>query len=128
MPRAIRSTAKKQADASAPHYFGLIMSPASTNNRPFPRLGVLAIDPYVPGKSGAPGAGKIYKLSSNETPLGASPLAIDAFSKLASKLELYPDGSVARLRGAIGKRFGLDPDRIVCGNGSDDLLHLLSLA
>ena len=104
------------------------MSPASTNNRPFPRLGVLAIDPYVPGKSGAPGAGKIYKLSSNETPLGASPLAIDAFSKLASKLELYPDGSAARLRGAIGKRFGLDPDRIVCGNGSDDLLHLLSLA
>ena len=104
------------------------MSSPSMNDRPVPRPNVLAIDPYVPGKSGAPGASKIYKLSSNETPLGASPRAIEAFSTLASKLELYPDGSVTRLRAALGKRFGLDPDRIVCGNGSDDLLHLLSLA
>ncbi len=104
------------------------MSNPITNDRPIPRPGVLAIDPYVPGKSGVPGATKIYKLSSNETPLGASPHAIEAFATLASKLDLYPDGSVARLRAAIGKRYGLDPDRLVCGNGSDDLLHLLSLA
>ena len=104
------------------------MSSSAHTDRPVPRPSVLAIDPYVPGKSGAPGATKIYKLSSNETPLGASPRAVEAFATLASKLELYPDGSVARLRAAIGKRFGLDPDRIVCGNGSDDLLHLLSLA
>ena len=104
------------------------MSASSLNDRPVPRPGVLAIDPYVPGKSGAAGAKKIYKLSSNETPLGASPRAIEAFGALSSKLELYPDGSVTRLRSALGKRFGLDPDRIVCGNGSDDLLHLLALA
>ena len=41
--------------------------------RPVPRPGVLAIEPYVPGKSGAPGVAKVYKLSSNETPLGPSP-------------------------------------------------------
>ena len=95
-------------------------------DRPVPRPGVLAIDPYVPGKSGASGVAKVYKMSSNETPLGASPRAIEAFAQLASKLELYPDGSVSRLRAAIAGRFGLDPDRIVCGNGSDDLLHLLA--
>lgn len=95
-------------------------------DRPVPRPGILDIDPYVPGKSSAAGVAKIYKLSSNETPLGASPQAVQAFAALASKLELYPDGSVSRLRMAIANRFGLDADRIVCGNGSDDLLHLLA--
>ncbi len=104
------------------------MSSSSTPDRPIPRPGVLAIDPYIPGKSGAPGAMKIHKLSSNETPLGPSPRAVEAFATIASKLELYPDGSVARLRAAIAGRFGLDADRIVCGNGSDDILHLLAMA
>ncbi len=97
-------------------------------NRPVPRRSVLAIEAYVPGKSGAPGAAKVYKLSSNETPLGPSPKAVAAFREAAGSLELYPDGSVARLRAAIGARYGLDPQRIVCGNGSDDLLHLIASA
>lgn len=102
------------------------MSQISSSLRPVPRPGILSIDPYVPGKSGGPGLSKIHKLSSNETPLGPSPRAVDAFASVADKLELYPDGSVSRLRRAIGERFGLDADRIVCGNGSDDLLHLLA--
>jgi len=97
-------------------------------NRPVPRRSVLAIEAYVPGKSGAPGAAKVYKLSSNETPLGPSPKAVAAFREAAGSLELYPDGSVARLRAAIGTRYRLDPQRIVCGNGSDDLLHLIASA
>jgi len=48
--------------------------------------------------------------------------------RVAAALELYPDGSATRLREAIASRFGLDPARIVCGNGSDDLLHLLAMA
>jgi histidinol-phosphate aminotransferase len=88
----------------------------------------LAIEPYVPGKSSAPGVARIYKLSSNETPLGPSPRAISALQKAGGTLELYPDGSVARLRAALGARFGLDANNIVCGNGSDDLLHLLAMA
>ncbi len=96
--------------------------------RPIPRASVLAIEAYVPGKSAAPGVAKIYKLSSNESPLGASPAAIEAFRALAQKLELYPDGSATRLREAIAARYGLDASRIVCGNGSDDLLHLLTSA
>ncbi|MDB5651199.1 MAG: histidinol-phosphate transaminase [Hyphomicrobiales bacterium] len=104
------------------------MSKTLPADRPVPRPGILAIDPYVPGKSGAAGGGKVHKLSSNETPLGPSPRAIEAFASIASKLELYPDGSVTRLRSAIATRFGLDAARIVCGNGSDDLLHLLAAA
>ena len=96
--------------------------------RPVPRADVMAIDAYVPGKSGAAGAGKVFKLSSNETPLGPSPAAIDAFRSVASHLELYPDGSASRLREAIGRRYGLDASQIICGNGSDDVLGLIAHA
>lgn len=99
-----------------------------SSNRPTPRSSVMAIEAYVPGKSSAPGIAKIYKLSSNETPLGPSPKAIEAFQKAAAKLALYPDGAARALREAIAKRYGLDPDRIVCGNGSDDLLNLIAVA
>ena len=97
-------------------------------DRPQPRPGVLAIDPYVPGKSGAKGTAKVHKLSSNETPLGASTKAIEAFKSIADKLELYPDGASTALREAIGTKFGLDPARIVCGSGSDEILSLLTSA
>jgi histidinol-phosphate aminotransferase len=97
-------------------------------NRPQPRPGVLAIDAYVPGKSTAPGVAKVFKLSSNETPLGPSPKAVAAYQAVGKHLEDYPDGSASDLREAIGRAFGLDPDRIVCGAGSDDLLNLLARA
>jgi histidinol-phosphate aminotransferase len=96
--------------------------------RPQPRPGVLDIEAYVPGKSSAPGVTKVTKLSSNETPLGPSPKALAAYRAAADHLEDYPDGSASDLREAIGRVFGLDPARIVCGSGSDDLLHLLANA
>ncbi|MBL8568030.1 MAG: histidinol-phosphate transaminase [Phreatobacter sp.] len=96
--------------------------------RPVPRPGVMAIDAYVPGRSSAPGVAKVHKLSSNETPLGASPKAKAAYEELAAKLEFYPEGSSAALREAIGKLYGLDPERILCGSGSDELLSLLTNA
>src|SRR5271155_3069210 len=95
---------------------------------PQPRPGVLEIEPYMPGKSSAPGLAKVFKLSSNETPLGPSPRAVAAYQAVAAHLEDYPDGSASRLREAIGRAFGLDPSRIVCGAGSDDLLNLLARA
>src|SRR5260370_39144100 len=94
--------------------------------RPQPRPGVLAIDPYVPGKSSATGVARVFKLSSNETPLGPSPHAIAAYRKVAEHLQDYPDGASTALREAIGRAFGLDPERIVCGAGSDDLLKLIA--
>ena len=99
-----------------------------TAPRPNPRPGVLSIEAYVPGKSSAPGVAKIYKLSSNETPLGPSPKAVAAYNEVGKRLEDYPDGAATELREAIGRAFGLDPDRIVCGAGSDDLLNLLARA
>jgi histidinol-phosphate aminotransferase len=97
-------------------------------SRPQPRPGVLDISPYVPGKSSAPGVAKVFKLSSNETPLGPSPKAIAAYNEIGKHLEDYPDGAATALREAIGQAFGLDPDRIVCGAGSDDILNLIARA
>src|SRR6186713_405871 len=96
-----------------------------TTMRPQPRPGVLEIQAYVPGKSTAPGVEKVFKLSSNETPLGPSPRAMEAYRNTAH-LEDYPDGAVTELREAIGHAYGLDPDRIVCGAGSDELLNFLA--
>src|ERR1700747_1079578 len=98
----------------------------SALQRPQPRPGVLAIDPYVPGRSTAPGVGRVFKLSSNETPLGPSPKAVAAYHAVGEHLEDYPDGHSPALRAAIGRTSGLDPSRIVCGAGSDDLLNLIA--
>ncbi len=95
--------------------------------RPQPRPGILDITAYAPGKSGASGI-KVFKLSSNESPLGASPKAIAAYRAAAEQLELYPDGSAALLREAIATRYGLMAPHIVCGAGSDELLQLLAHA
>lgn len=94
--------------------------------KPTPRAGILDIDLYVPGGSKAAAGKKLHKLSSNETPLGPSPAAVEAYRRVAGKLELYPDGSAAELRQAIAGVHGLAVDRILCGNGSDELLHLMS--
>jgi histidinol-phosphate aminotransferase len=96
--------------------------------RPLPRPGVLDIDAYVPGKSAAPGAGRVFKLSANETPLGPSPAAVQALRDMAHEIALYPEGSSRVLREAIGARHGLDPARIIMGAGSDNILELLALA
>jgi len=95
---------------------------------PTPRASILSIDAYVPGKSKAPAGVKLHKLSSNETPLGPSPRAIEAYKAAANTLELYPDGTAEKLRGAIASRYGLDASRIICGAGSDELLSLLAYA
>jgi len=94
--------------------------------RPQPRAGVLKIDAYVPGKSDAPGAERVFKLSSNETPLGPSPNAIAAYRSVADHLQDYPDGASTALRETIGRVFGLDPARLVCGAGSDELINLVA--
>lgn len=93
--------------------------------QPQPRPGLLTIAPYVGGESSIPGMTRVVKLSSNENPLGASPRAIEAYRHAAAEVNRYPDGGCLLLREAIGRRHGLDPARIVCGTGSDELLGLL---
>jgi histidinol-phosphate aminotransferase len=96
-------------------------------NGPQPKSGILDIHAYVPGKSGAK-SGKTYKLSSNESAVGASPKAVAAFAAGAGDLALYPEGTARALRQAIAKRHGLKAENIVCGSGSDELLQLLAHA
>jgi histidinol-phosphate aminotransferase len=94
--------------------------------RPTPQPGILNIAPYVPGRSDTPAGVKLVKLSANESPLGASPKAIEAARATAERMFVYPEGSSRELRTALGEVHGLDPDRLICGFGSDDILHLLA--
>lgn len=89
------------------------------------RPGILDIAAYVPGDHSLPGEGPIHRMASNEGALGASPKAVDAYRALATELHRYPDGACKTLRAALGAEFGIEPDRIVCGAGSDDVLQLL---
>jgi len=92
-----------------------------------PNPGILDIAPYTPGKSPVAEPGhKVFKLSANETSLGPSPKAIAAYMDAAAHLEDYPEGTSRVLREAIGRAFGLDPHRIICGAGSDEILNLLA--
>jgi histidinol-phosphate aminotransferase len=95
---------------------------------PRPRPEILEISPYVGGESSVPGVNRVYKLSSNEGAFGVPPGAQVAYKQQAEEIFRYPDGSAEELRRAIGARFGLDPERIVCGAGSDDLIYQLCLA
>ncbi len=103
------------------------MDKTADKARPTPRAGIMDIDAYVPGKSAAPaGVAKVHKLSSNENPLGPSPKAIEAAREVASKLDVYPDGTARRLREAIAEVHGLNAANIICSNGSDEILGLLA--
>lgn len=96
--------------------------------RPAARASVLMIAPYIPGRDTAGQAVKEYKLSSNESPLGPSPAARRAFIEAATSLERYPDGGATLLREAIASAYGLKTDRIICGNGSDEILAMIANA
>ena len=91
-----------------------------------PKQGVLDITAYVGGRSEAQGAKRVIKLSSNESPFGPSPKALEALLSSGQELGHYPEGSSRLLRDALGEFYGLPPERIVCGNGSDELLTLLA--
>jgi len=96
--------------------------------RPEPRAGVLEIERYVSGSNATAQGATVFNLSSNETPLGPSPNAASAYHEAAEHLAVYPDGSGAALRAAIGRAYALNPALIVCGAGSDELLKLLAHA
>ncbi len=91
---------------------------------PQPKAWIMGIAPYIPGRSTTDDGRKVVKLSSNENPLGTPPAARAAFAAAASTLERYPDASGAELRETLAAKHGLDPARIIYGNGSDEVLHL----
>ena len=91
---------------------------------PQPRSEILDIIPYKGGDPASDG----WKLSSNENPLGCSEAAREAVIRATETLAIYPDGSAARLREAIGAKYSIDAGRIVCGTGSDEIFQLLGRA
>lgn len=95
---------------------------------PAPKPGILAISPYIGGKSKIEGVAEPIKLSSNENPLGCSEKAREAYLAAAGRMHLYPDSRATRLREAVGETFGLEPERLIFGNGSDEIFALLNQA
>lgn len=88
---------------------------------PRPNPQILAVSPYVEGETRVVGH-RVIRLASNEGAFGPPPSAQAAVRRVAAEMHRYPDGEASELRGAIGARFGLDPARIVCGTGSDELI------
>ncbi len=95
---------------------------------PRPRPGIMEIEAYQGGKAATAQARPAIKLSANESAIGPSPRAVEAYRAVAERLHRYPDGGSVDLRGAIARRHNLDPARIVCGAGSDELIALLTKA
>lgn len=93
--------------------------------RPEPVPGVEGLRPYKQGRIGLPGVARPLKLSSNESHLGPSPRALAAYAEAGKTLFRYTDGSQADLRAAIGEVFGLEPARIICANGSEEMIQLI---
>lgn len=94
--------------------------------RPTPKAGILKIAPYTPGKAQVEGVADPLKLSANENILGSSPKAKAAFVSAADSLNMYPDGRATILREAVSKTFGLEPERLLFGCGSDEIFQLLN--
>jgi len=95
---------------------------------PLPNPRIMQISPYIGGDSKLPGHQKVIKLSSNEGAFGPSPQSAFAYKNVSKTLHRYPDGNAHELRVAIGKTHRLDPNLIVCGAGSDELISLLCKA
>ena len=92
---------------------------------------IYAIAPYVPGKpleelEREYGISDSVKLASNENPLGPSPKAVAAIGEALGRLHRYPDGGGFELNRRLARHLKVDPEQIVLGNGSDDLLGMLA--
>jgi histidinol-phosphate aminotransferase len=98
----------------------------SNDGPPEPKPGILDIQAYVGGKSKVEGIAHPVKLSSNENILGCSPAASAAYVAAAQRLNLYPDGRAGLLRQTVSEKYGLEPDRLIFGCGSDEIFALLN--
>lgn len=94
--------------------------------RPVPKPGIMDIHAYVPGKAKADGVADPIKLSANENILGSSPKAREAYAGAVDHLHMYPDSRTSLLRAAVSEDFGLEPERLIFGQGSDEVFQLLN--
>lgn len=101
-----------------------------TNAAPAPQMKpwIEAMHAYVPGKAKAGGVPVVAKLSSNENPWGPSPAAVEAMRAVLADGHRYPDPASTALRTALGAKYGVQPEHIICGTGSDEILHMIASA
>ena len=104
------------------------MTATNANAAPQMKPWIAAMHAYVPGKAAADGAPVIAKLSSNENPWGPSPKAVAAMQAVIAQGHRYPDPASTSLRAALGEKYGVDPAHIICGTGSDEILHMIASA
>ena len=83
------------------------------------------VERYVGGLSKFKKIENPIKLSANESALGASPKAINSFEKQKDKIFNYPESNSNLLRDSISKKFNIDPDKIICGSGSDQIFDFI---
>ncbi len=100
---------------------------------PRARASLNKIQIYVPGRSLADvrrelGIRSLAKLASNENPLGPSPKALRAAARALGESHRYPEGGAPLLRRALAKHFGLSPEHLIVGAGSNEILVLAALA
>ncbi|MEI6487204.1 MAG: histidinol-phosphate transaminase [Sphingomonadales bacterium] len=100
----------------------------STAAAPAMKPWIAAMHAYVPGKAKSDAVPVIAKLSSNENPWGPSPLAIAAMQAVIADGHRYPDPAATALRAALGETYDVDPAHIICGTGSDEILHMVASA
>jgi len=93
---------------------------------PVAKPGIMDIAPYVGGKSTIVGVAEPMKLSSNENALGAGSRAREAYEKALANIHVYPDGRAGKLRDAVAAHHGLEGERLIFGNGSDEVFALLN--
>jgi histidinol-phosphate aminotransferase len=103
------------------------------SERKLTRPCVEKLRPYSPGKPIEEvqrefGLTDIIKLASNENPLGPSPKAVEAIRRAAQEVRLYPDNDCYHLRGALVRKLGVEPEQVLLGHGSDELIHNIGLA
>ena len=103
-----------------------LASDAAREPAPRPKPWIEAIHAYVPGKSKLAGTADPVKLSSNENPLGPSQAAVAAMTAVAAGAHRYPDAASVALREALAAHHRLPVEQLICGTGSDELLHLLA--
>ncbi len=94
---------------------------------------VLGLAPYSPGRPIEEverdlGLDEVLKLASNENPLGPSPMALQAIREALQGLHRYPDGGCHNLREGLSRRLGVSPEELCFGNGSNELLELVTRA
>ena len=93
-----------------------------------PQPGIMDIALYQGGASHVAGHDNVLKLSSNENPFGPSPAALKAYEDAGRALHRYPSADHTELRNAIGQVHNIDPERVICGAGSDEIIAFLCQA